>query len=78
VTLRRLIPTRSDRAGRRDPETLAQLHAALVVERQQLRVGGAPVEELERNRLEIVQCQWELSQALIERHAPPAAAPSAA
>jgi hypothetical protein len=25
-----------------------------------------------------VQCQWELSQALIERYLPPAAAPSAA
>jgi hypothetical protein len=78
VTLRRLVPTRSDRTGRRDPETLAQLHAALVVERQQLRVLGAPAEELERNRLEIVQCQWALSQALIERHARPVAAPTAA
>jgi hypothetical protein len=78
VTLRRLIPTRSDRAGRCDPDTLVQLHATLVVERQQLRLGGAPAEDLERNRLEIVQCQWELSQALIDRHAPPAAAPSAA
>jgi hypothetical protein len=49
-----------------------------VDERQQLRREGAPAEELERNRLAIVQCQWELSQALIERYLPPAAAPSAA
>ena len=34
--------------------------------------------ELERNRLAIVDCQWELSRALIERYLPPAAAASAA
>jgi hypothetical protein len=78
VTLRRFVPTRPDRVGRHDPEALVQLHTTLVLERQQLRLGGAPAEELERNRLAIVQCQWELSQALIDRHAPPAAAPSAA
>ncbi|TML44178.1 MAG: hypothetical protein E6G19_09900 [Actinobacteria bacterium] len=66
-------------SGRRlDPETLTQLHTTLVDERQQLRGQGAPAEELERNRLAIVRCQWELSQALIERYLPPAAAPSAA
>jgi hypothetical protein len=78
VTLRRFTSSRSVHAGRRDPEQLAQLHATLVVERQRLRHGGAPAAELERNRLEIVHCQWELSQALIERHAPPAATASAA
>jgi hypothetical protein len=50
----------------------------LVHERQQLRRDGAAAQELERNRLAIVQCQWELSRALIETYLPPAAAPSAA
>jgi hypothetical protein len=78
MTLRQLVPTRPVRVERRDPETLVQLHAALVLERQQLRLGGAASRELERNRLAIVQCQWELSRALIERYLPPAAAASAA
>jgi hypothetical protein len=65
---------------RPDIETLAQLHATLVNERQQLRSEGARAEALEENRLAIVHCQWELSRALIERHlpAPPAPAPSPA
>jgi hypothetical protein len=64
----------------RDVETLGELHAALVRERQQLRSLGAESGELERNRLAIVHCQWELSRALIERYlpAPAAAAPTAA
>jgi hypothetical protein len=62
----------------RDVETLSELHTALVRERQQLRVHGAETSELERNRLAIVSCQWELSWALIERHLPRAAAPTAA
>jgi len=61
-----------------DLESLTQLHTTLVDERQQLRRNAAPAGELERNRLAIVQCQWELSRALIERYLPPAAAPSAA
>jgi hypothetical protein len=61
-----------------DLESLTQLHTTLVDERQQLRRNAAPADELERNRLAIVQCQWELSRALIERYLPPAAAPSAA
>ena len=61
-----------------DPEALEQLHTTLVDERQRLRSEGAPAEELERNRLAIVRCQWELSRALIDRYLPPAAAPSAA
>jgi hypothetical protein len=77
-TLRRLVSSRGLPGRGLDLETLAQLHTTLVDERQQLRQDGAPVEELERNRLAIVQCQWELSQALIERYLPPAAAPSAA
>jgi len=77
-TLRRLVSSRVLPGRRLDLETLTQLHTALVDERQQLRRQGAPAEELERNRLAIVQCQWELSRALIERYLPPAAAPSAA
>jgi hypothetical protein len=61
----------------RDVESLSELHAELVRERQDLRSGGANLVELERNRLAIVECQWELSQALIERHLPPAVAPAA-
>ncbi len=41
---------------------------ALVLERQELRVSAATRAELERNRRAIVDCQWELTAALIERH----------
>ena len=41
---------------------------ALTAERQRLRGDGAPSVKLERNRLEIARCQWQLSLALIERH----------
>jgi hypothetical protein len=78
MTLRQLVSTRPARAERRDPETLVQLHAALVAERQQLRLRGATLQDLEQNRLAIVDCQWELSRALIERYLVPAAAASAA
>ena len=78
MSLRQLVSTRPGQVLLDDPETLVQLHATLVVERQQLRQGGAAAKELERNRLAIVQCQWELSRALIERYLPPAAAASAA
>jgi hypothetical protein len=55
------------------------MHTTLVFERQQLRSEGAHLEELERNRLAIVHCQWELSRALIELYlpAPPAASNAA-
>jgi hypothetical protein len=42
----------------------------LVLERQSLRDRGGSAAELERNRLEIVRRQWELSYALIESHRP--------
>ena len=77
-TLRRLVSSRVLPGRQLDLEGLTQLHTTLVDERQRLRRNAAPAEELERNRLAIVQCQWELSQALIERALPPAAAPSAA
>jgi hypothetical protein len=78
LALRRLVSSRSRVEVQLDPETLTQLHTRLVNERQQLRSEGAAAVELERNRLAIVNCQWELSRALIERYLPPAVAPSAA
>ena len=62
----------------RDPDTLKDLLAKLVDERQRLRSEGAPADDLEQNRLAIVQCQWELSRALIARYLPAHAAPSIA
>jgi hypothetical protein len=58
----------------RQVESLADRHAALVRERQELRSTGAQLDQLERNRLAIVECQWQLSQALIARHLVPATA----
>ena len=49
-------------------ESLGLRIRALVVERQALRERGAGKRALERNRLELVRCQRELSRALIERH----------
>jgi hypothetical protein len=40
----------------------------LVLERQQLRDRRASREELEANRLAIVDAQWRLSRAAIEAH----------
>ena len=40
----------------------------LVRERQSLREDGANGDELERNRLRIVDAQWQLSHALIKAH----------
>ena len=37
-------------------------------ERERLRDTGADELELERNRAEIAQLQWRLSEALIERY----------
>jgi hypothetical protein len=42
--------------------------AALVLERQRLREREASEFVLEQNRLEIVQTQFELSQALVSEH----------
>ena len=54
-------------------ERLAAVIRQLVDERQRLRAEGADGERLERNRLELVQRQHELSLALIERFRPPRA-----
>ena len=40
----------------------------LVRERQSLRDDGAAGDELERNRLRIVDTQWQLSHAFVEAH----------
>jgi hypothetical protein len=39
-------------------------------ERQELRVAEAAATELERNRLQIVAAQWDLSRALVRRYLP--------
>jgi hypothetical protein len=66
----------SESRAARTVEKLAERHAALVFERQQLRAVGADAGALELNRLAIVDCQWALSHALIAQHfvAPAAAA----
>jgi hypothetical protein len=51
-------------------EQLTERLRQLVLERQSLRDRGASTAELERNRVEIVRRQWELSHALIESHTP--------
>ena len=70
-TLRQFVPARMPTT---DVESLADSHASLVRERQELRSTGAALDLLERNRLAIVECQWQLSQALIARHLVPATA----
>jgi hypothetical protein len=71
--LRRLCPTRFRRGrSRSSVETLTVQIAALVAERQELRVSGAAEAAIERNRLQIARAQWELAHALIDRHLPAA------
>ena len=54
-------------------ENLSERIRAVVRERQVLRGGGADAEQLERNRLEIVELQRRLSEALVARFRPAAA-----
>jgi len=51
-------------------EALLQQLEQLTRERQDLRLVLAEVSHLERNRLAIVQAQWDLSRALIRRYLP--------
>jgi hypothetical protein len=51
-------------------ESLTEEIRGLVFERQTLRAVGAPREELERNRVELVRLQQELVHALIRRYHP--------
>ncbi len=50
------------------PEQLQLEVSLLVQKRQKLREVESSREILERNRLEIGRCQYELSLALIRRH----------
>jgi hypothetical protein len=59
-------------------EQLQERHDTLVADRQELRATGAAEAVLERNRLQIARCQFELSYALIERYYERPAARSAA
>jgi hypothetical protein len=52
-------------------EALSAEVRGLVYERQTLRAVGAPRDDLERNRRELVHAQQELVHALIRRHLPP-------
>jgi hypothetical protein len=78
--LRPLVSARFRRSrARLSVEMLAERHEDLVRRRQELRDAGADPRLLEKNRVEIARCQFELSHALIERHvAHPAAAQTAA
>jgi hypothetical protein len=51
-------------------ESLAEDIRGLVYERQTMRAVGADREALERNRVELVQRQQELVEALIRRYLP--------
>jgi hypothetical protein len=51
-------------------QQLTETLRRLVAKRQSLRDNGASWADLERNRVEIVRRQQELSHALIESHLP--------
>jgi hypothetical protein len=70
---RRTSSRRTPAMDEQSVERLGTLIRTLVVERQALRERRAGKRALERNRLELVRCQRELSQALIERHTAPTA-----
>ena len=48
--------------------TLTAERDKLVRERQSMRENGAGEVELERNRLHIIDTQWQLSRAFIEAY----------
>ena len=54
-------------------ESLSEEIRGLVYERQTMRAVGAPREQLERNRVELVHRQQNLVHALIRRYRPAAA-----
>jgi hypothetical protein len=54
----------------RTVESLTEEIRGLVYERQTMRAVGADRETLERNRVELVQRQQELVNALIRRYLP--------
>jgi hypothetical protein len=53
-------------------EALQHRLEGLSRERQELRALKVGEDELERNRLEIVEAQWDLSHALVRRYLPAA------
>ena len=53
-------------------ESLSEEIRGLVYERQTMRAVGAPRQELERNRADLVERQQHLVHALIRRHLPAA------
>jgi uncharacterized small protein (DUF1192 family) len=55
-------------------ESLSDRIGMLVAERQRLRAENAPADVLEHNRLAIAEAQQVLSELLIKRHRPSAAA----
>jgi hypothetical protein len=61
----------------RDAESLLAEISRLVGERERLRAQKAGDDQIEHNRVEIAQAQWQLSYALIRRHGPAAAAAAA-
>jgi hypothetical protein len=77
-----LLPTAPTRVLRapatRSVESVLQEIRVLVGERQALRLRSASPAALERNRIKIARCQWELSYALIDRYLPQPAAKTAA
>ncbi len=65
------IPTLMRSAARElSVEALMQQLEQLTRERQDLRLDLAEPGDLERNRLAIVEAQWNLSRALIRRYLP--------
>jgi hypothetical protein len=67
----RAVETRTARMGT-GVEPLVERLERLTRERQHMREERPDDGALERNRLEIVEAQWELSHALIERYLPAA------
>jgi hypothetical protein len=67
VPMKALV-TRSAARNGMDVERLTDRLERLTRERQNLRARRDSVEELERNRLEIIRAQWDLSRALIDRY----------
>ncbi len=67
-------PARFRRSGSPTVEELVVRISELVSERQALRERGASAAALERNRLQLARCHWQLSHALIARYGPGAQA----
>lgn len=51
-------------------ESIREVIAYLVIERQSLRAHGAQRPELEANRQALVALQWRLNRALAAEHGP--------